>query len=523
MSIRRKELRSQRKEPLGLELIATFPRPPPGPRSPARLSLQSPGLTPRPSNYGFIPFGPANNYTDTDTDSLYDEPGPPPPPRAQFAQTSAPIPAPPSNHNTELQLVLDHPSKVFAPGDWITGYIIGWSTAEEHIHIIFSGQTTTKIQDPKTTHTNHTPLVFQTTHLKPGAQTPIPRFEFLIPHLCEFPPADLNDITQGHEAGKSYWTTGWPNQNPFEDKAGHPLPPSMYMGPRSVSKLSNIQGSASTAYSLVAIRSTSDPSTHKLIPNATFHYPITLTTLRLAVSKLTLLKGEQHHMTSNLSVQTAALAKERKLRLREQFCDAFNTAAPTFYFSVKASAPRLSMPGASLKMSLTMDVLAPPPGKLYNFPIPDITVASMTFVVRSYTGIRTLLPAHVASQADINSPEMPVRRETLKNVEIRAMQTPANATFAPQKGAFEDQVCIASITLPKDVLPSFKTYSAWRGYRLECVIKLRVAGKDVEAKFADDLDVVAGGDMKVERAMVPADDGMSRRVAEAFVRTSVSG
>ncbi|KAL1602477.1 hypothetical protein SLS60_005893 [Paraconiothyrium brasiliense] len=285
--------------------------------------------------------------------------------------------------------------------------------------------------------------------------------------------------------------------------------------------LSNVEGSTSIAYSLVTVRSISDPSTHKLTPTATFHYPITLTTLRLAESKLNLLRCEKHHMASSLSVQTAALSKERKLRLREQFYDAFNTAAPTFYFSIKATAPRLSMPGASLKMSLTMAVLAPPPGKLYNFPIPDITVVSVTFVVRSYTGIRTLLPTHAASQADINRLEWLSRRETLKNVEFRETQKPASATFAPQKGAFEDQVCVASVTLPRDLLPSFKTYSAWRGYRLKCMIKLRVAGKEVETKFVNDLDVVAGGDAKVERARIPVNDGMDRQVAEAFVRRSV--
>ncbi|KAF2443566.1 hypothetical protein P171DRAFT_40493 [Karstenula rhodostoma CBS 690.94] len=291
----------------------------------------------------------------------------------------------------------------------------------------------------------------------------------------------------------------------------------------SASRLSNVYGAVSTAYTLIAVRSLSDRSTNTLPTNAYFQLPITFTTRRLPTSKIALLKGEKHHMTYNLPIQTAALAKERKLRLREQFCDVFNTSAPTFYFSVEATPPRLSVPGANIKFSVTMEVLLSLPGKLYNFQILDITITSMKFLVRSYTGIRTLLPTSAQTPSAVNASEVTCRRETFTRIEFRQTQTPNNATFTPQQGRFEDQVCVATITLPKEVLPSFKAYSAWRGYRLECAIRLRVAGKEAEAKFANDLDVVASGEASFERAMAPADDGMSRQVAEAIVRACVVG
>ncbi|KAK7185314.1 uncharacterized protein CC84DRAFT_202346 [Paraphaeosphaeria sporulosa] len=512
VSIPRKQLRLEQIEEM--ELLSTFPRPPPGPRSPARLSLQSPGLTPRPSNYGFVPTTTAKG--DTDANSLYDEPEPLPPPSAQPAQDILPSLPTPSKHDPELQIVLDHPSRVYAPGETITGYIIGWSIAEEHVRIILSGQITTTLQAPKAIYTNHTPLVLQTKDLDRDLQSSMPRFELSILHVCDLP-HDLNDLTQAHELRHKYWTTKWPAQNPFENDAGHPLPPSMYMGPRSASRLSNAYGSVSTAYTLIAVRSIRDRSTNALVTNAHFQLPITLTTRRLPISKINLLEGEKHHMTSNLSIQTAALTKERKLRLREQLCDAFNTSAPTFYFSIKGIAPRLSVPGANIKISVTVEVLAPPPGKLYNFPIPDITVASMKFLVRSYTGIRTFGSESVQTTSAVNASGIPCRKETFKETAFAQTQTPTNATFIPQKGRFDGQVCIATIALPKEVLPSFKTYSAWRGYRLECALRLKVAGKDAEAKFATDLDVVAGGGTNFERTRVPTDEGMSRQTVDTIV------
>jgi hypothetical protein len=115
--------------------------------------------------------------------------------------------------------------------------------------------------------------------------------------------------------------------------------------------------------------------------------------------------------------------------LREQLYDAFNIFAPTFYFSVKATAPRLSVPGATMKISAMIEVLPLPPGKLYNFPIPDITITSISFLVRSYTDMRTLVPTSMQPSPAIDALEVPCRRETFKENECCQAQTPANATL----------------------------------------------------------------------------------------------
>ncbi|KAF1966448.1 hypothetical protein BU23DRAFT_603572 [Bimuria novae-zelandiae CBS 107.79] len=523
MSIRRKALpQSQKeKEPLELQLLATFPRPPPGPRSPARLSLKSPGLAPRPSNYGFISTNATNKDVDVDADSLYDEPGPSTPPLPQRNVPSFPVPGPPILQPVaELQLVLDHPSKVYSPGETITGYIIGWSTTEEHIHIVLSGCSRSSFKDSKAANNDRAPLLFQVTHLEPGLQTSVPRFGISIPNVCGTAQGDLNNFTPRSETGRSYWTPVWSVQDPFENGSGHPLPPSMHMSPRSVSTLSSIKGEASISYNIIAVRSTLDPSTHGFVPNATFPLPLALTTRRLLSAKTDLLERETFTLTAALSIQTAALTKERKLRFREQLCDAFNTSTPTFYFSVNVTAPKLGTPGADLRVGIRVDVLPPPPGHLYNFPVPDVTIASITFRIRSYTGVRVLVPSPASAQSADISPGLVSKKETFKSTELHQTQTPNNATFRPQNGGFDGQVCVATVPLPRDLTPSFKTFNAWRGYRLQYTVRVQVAGKEEEVKVANDLDIVVGEDTRIERKRTghtPVKDGMSRRIAEAVL------
>lgn len=524
MSIRRKDLQPRQREPLGMELLTSFPLPPLESRSTSKVAFHNSGLTSTSSDYGSDSSRLPANVADTEPIKTAAVPSKQhcaqdSQPAGTSVPVSVPAPVPPPKHSAELQLVLDHPFKIYAPGETMTGYIIGWSAPEEQVHIIMVGQTKTTIQDPKIILTDNAPLTLQVTPVERDSQTSVPRFELRIPHLCSVSLPELNQFTQGHTAPRGYWTATWPCQIPFEHESGHPLPPSFHVDSRSIIKLTTVHLSASVAYALIAVRSTCKPGSTEPVPNASFHLPIALTTLRLPISKVDILKNEKHLTTASLSIQTAALTKERKLRLREQLYDAFNSAAPTFYFKAQATTPRLSVPGANVQLNLKMEVLPPPPGKLYSFPIPDISVTSIRFTVRSYTGIRVLASALGSSQPPANHPGPATRWETLKLVEFRQTQTPAVMIFTPQEGDFGNQVFTAAFMLPKSLSPCFKTYNAWRGYRLECTVSLSVAGKAEHFEIANDLDVVAGGDGRVELARVSEDESsVIRQVAEGIVR-----
>lgn len=491
MSIRRKELPLPHREDeqVKLELLASFPHPP-IPRLLAPLQSQQPGI-----NLDVWKDGSTGHsvYNDIDSDSLYEDPGPPlsspysrrDTPPVHVHPVSSPQPHP------EFQIVFDHPSRLYAPGDTISGYIIGHSTAEDEIQVIFTGYATTSLRDSGTIHTDHTSLVHQVKNVLPGSET-IPRFEIKIPFACKIATSGLDDLTPRDDL-KIRWTDTWPPEDTFENEDGHPLPPSMHMVPRKLSTLSGVFGEASIVYSVIAVRSALDTKSNKLIPNATCRLPLTVTTLRFPALRMYHLARETCTLSCNLSAQTAALSKERKLRLREQLRDAFNTSAPTFHFKAKVTVSKIGAPGADMKARVDFEVLPPPAGHLYNFPLPDIAINSMTFRIRSYTGIRVLVPS-AQSQSTVESPPTASRKETFKHTEFHQTQTPNDVVFKPRDGGYEGQVCVATIPLPGDLTPSFKTYNAWQGYRLEYVIRIQVAGKQVEAKVASDLNIVAGED-----------------------------
>ena len=479
MSIRRKELPLPHKEDetLKLELLATFPHPPSSHPS-ARLPSQQKGVAPEAWRHGLSTNSPND---DTDIDSLYDEPGPPLSP--SFSQRD-----PPSQSRAEFQIILNHPSKIYSPGDTISGYVIGYSMAEECVHVILAGHATTSLRDSRTIHTDQTSLIYLITNILPGAET-FSRFEIRIPLSCRVATRGLGDLEpQDHPSNR--WTATWPFEDTFENKDGHPLPPSMHMAPRKLSTLSVVHGEASIIYSVIAVRSSLDTSTSKLKPNATCQLPLTVTTLRLPSPKINHLRRGTCILTCNLSAQTAALSKERKLRLSEQLRDAFNTSAPIFYFKIKVTVPKIGTPGANTKVGIGFEVQSPPAGHSYTFPLPDIAITSMTFRIRSYTGVRVLV-SPAPSQSTVDSPLTTSRKETFRHTEFGQVQTPKGVVFKPRDGGFEGQVCVAAIPLPQDLTPSFKTYNSWRGYRLECAIRVQVAGRQEEAKVASDLNIVA--------------------------------
>lgn len=492
MSIRRKELVRNEKDSSDKELLAIFP---------------------------FPPSGPFPSIHDTNIDSIHDTPGISPPtvlPRkAPSVRAQA---APASGPDAELQLVLDHPSRWYAPGDKITGYIFGCSTIEYHAHIMLLGLSTVSIKDSKTAHTNRAPLVLHMAHVKPGTSSLIPRFEVKVPHICEIRARD-KDVSTLLDITESWRTTTRPDHAPFETKSGHPLPPSMHVSARKTLALSGVYGEAYVFYKLIAVRSSFGIDVDGFSPNASVQIPLKVTTCRLPSSKIALLERETHTLKMDLSTQTAALSKQRRLRLREQLYDAFNTSAPTFYFQMKVTLPKLGTPGSEMKIGVGFEALPPPPGRSYYFSIPDITIVSLLFRIRSYTGIR-VRDAPAGSQSAGDNRATISRKETFRKTTFRQLQTPENAIFKPQDGSFGGQVCIATIHLPQELTPSFKTYNAWMGYRLECVIKVRVAGKEEEAKVASDLDIVIGEDTEILRAIPHGqseDDGIVRQIAESFV------
>jgi hypothetical protein len=224
--------------------------------------------------------------------------------------------------------------------------------------------------------------------------------------------------------------------------------------------------------------------------------------------------------SSNLEIRTSQLARERRVSLYDHIRDSFSSATPSFYFSSSVSAPKLSVPGGELRIGISVVILPPPPGKLYNFPVPDISTQSFVFRVRSHTGLR--IPRLFPN---------PPKSHTFKKIEVEQRKASVNATFTPKGGNFVGQVCWITVKLPEDILPSFKTYNLWRGYRVECEVVFEVAGKEGVMRAQSDLNIVADGEnvgnedvgWDFKKKGVDDEDGdedLSLKMAEAMVRDS---
>ncbi|KAF2016640.1 hypothetical protein BU24DRAFT_492694 [Aaosphaeria arxii CBS 175.79] len=481
-------------------LLASFPRPPPGllsPSGPNSGKVPSPKPSPnsvyKPSDFGFIQVV---LDTDSDADSLYDDPSP-----RKGPYFHHPPPVPTAGHREpnlgDLRLVLDSPSKVFAPNETITGYISGWDSSS-HIHIILEGRANTYIRTDKAEYKDRTPLIYRISHLPPERQGIVPRFSITIPEKTQYNLQHLDDLTSNNCLFDNYWTHGWPAQEPYESQPNRPIPPSTHVPLRGSSSLSSrAAGSADITYRLIAIRSRPSPtSPHTLTPEATNITPLTITTLRFPQSKLTtLLSSPPHSTTRDLSLQTRhlSLPPTKRTSLYNHLLDSLHTTSassstPTFYFAPTITTPRVAHAGSPLQIKLRIAVLPPPPGKLYNFPIPDIQVVDFKCRIRSYTGIRVLR----------RTPSQPPKSVTVQSTVLHTTTT-HSATFTPRNGAYEGQNCVFSVTLPASASSSFKSASMWRGYKVDVDVGFRVAGRGVRVRGAGgDLDVVAGeGDFGV--------------------------
>jgi hypothetical protein len=490
------------------QLLATLPRPPSGLtlHTPTR-PIASPAPSPRPSDFVFKDAGVSPNlqFSAGSTHSV------------DAAFVPAPSLAPALNLG-ELQLVLDEPLKLYTPGDTITGYVSGCSTLEPltHTHIILSGTAKSYIHTDATQHQDCAILLYQDTHPHLSIQGLVPRFSITIPESCA---ADIPDLNPFAPAGEQHWRTTWLASESYEHQPGHPLPPSMSLRSRTSHSLPcRTAARCYIEYKLIAVRSTLNLFTGKLVPEASFQVPIQLTTRRLPASTIQDLARQTANASRSLHIKTTQLRKERRLSLCERAKDTVKASLPGFYFSTTLTTPRVSIPGADMTIGVSVTVLPPPAGTLYNFPVPDICLKRLDIRIRSYQGLRVLTPGK----------HTPTKSRTFKSLELRTAKESPDIIFRPKNGNFDNQSCIITVALPAGILPSFKTYNLWRGYRLEVDVTLCVAGKERMARTESDLSIVSRPVGSTESSidgrevrMEEEDMAASLEIAEEMVRRAI--
>jgi hypothetical protein len=218
----------------------------------------------------------------------------------------------------------------------------------------------------------------------------------------------------------------------------------------------------------------------------------------------------------NLEIRTRQLTQQRRASLCDNVRDSFSSNTPSFYFAPSISVPKVTTPGSDARISISIAILPPPAGKLYNFAIPDIALLSFSIRVRSYTGLRVL-------RQSITNPDKPPTSEsrTFKLVELDQSKKKFGAVFKPKDGAFDGQACVITIRLPKTILPSFATYNFWRSYRLEGDLTFSIAGKEITTSVQNDLNIVARPEAQVVEGalngMEDEDEATSLEMAAVMV------
>ncbi|KAF2263682.1 hypothetical protein CC78DRAFT_568886 [Lojkania enalia] len=410
-----------------------------------------------------------------DSDSLYEDP---PKENHQNASAGPDLIVANTPGTQHFQLILDKPRKLYAAGNTITGLIEGWNVESgAHIHIILEGCAKVVVAIGNNVFKDRAVLLYEITHVKPESQGTVSRFSMTIPeNVTPLPPAA--------EPIKAHWAHDWPAHASYESAPGHPLPPSTELPVKTLHTLrESATCRASISYKLTAILSYLSPSTNHLVPESSHQVPIFLTTLRLPSSTLTPLLSHPSKMTTNLTIQTRQLSTPSRLSLYQRLKDPFSASAPSFLFYARTSLPSVSSPGVGISVGIEINVLPPPLGKLYNFPVPNILVSSYVMRVRSYQGLRMHAP----------SAGNPARMKTyvFKAVEVRRTEQP-EFMFRPESGGFEGQVCtLGCVGLSEDMVPSYKTFSLWRTYRLKVEVVLRVAGKEAVIRVKEDLNIIA--------------------------------
>ena len=456
-------------------ILTSFPRSPQTASAPSRKST-SPHTSPgHGSDFDFIEVGLDTSHTELPlTAETIGNNGHEP------ALTLLP-PALPSSNSDDLQLVLDGPAKLYASGEMVTGYILGW-TPSSHIHIILAGRVKTYVRTDRGEYENRAPLIYNIIHLKPKDQSMVPRFSIQIPDKVQ---SGLEKVSEIGPAMKKYWTHEWPDQHDFESHAGHPLPPSMKIPLQiSYNPLVRLTASADVTYKVTAIRSRPNPSTSRLASDASCSISVHLTTSRLPPSKLRVLSNEILTSTSNLSIRSRLLAEDRQPSIGDYFRDTFSSATPTFFFAPSVSIPKFCSPGSELPVRISLYILPPPAGKLYNFPVPNIRISYFTCHVRSYTGVRVLCPL-------VSPSSERVKWHIFKSSVLEQRQDLKGVVFEPRDGAFEGQKCVFSVKVPGHLTPGFRTWNLWRGYQITVELGFQIKGREERVSVRSGLDLVA--------------------------------
>lgn len=373
----------------------------------------------------------------------------------------------------DLDVTLDYPNRVFAPGHTITGSVHGWdpSTSESPLEISLQGRSKSCIQPGDgVVNRDRSLLTYQTTRLEPSDHmgSSVAKFSLTVPLSVEKHPSDpAKKINAGH----SYWTYSWPEDPAFESSGGHPLPPSMSLPRREPWKGDPMAAWGQIQYTVTATVSqgegdqTSKKESYSEIVRISGH-PVTVE--ELEPFKGVIRKGQ------------GILGMDKKKPEGKTFFSRVRNAfksSPRLWLVPIIKVPRNAVVGDDIDISIQLQ----PSRADFTFDLPPISLHRVTARLCDSTGIRgTRRPFGGTIELLLPGGPSATKIWTTKHL------------FSPAEDgkSYQDAPCQVTFKIPRSCIPTFKTYNLYMKWNLAVEMVLRGLNQEKITEVKCEIDLI---------------------------------
>ena len=393
-------------------------------------------------------------------------------------------------HNN-LQLSLDYPNRLYAPGDSITGTVTGWDpSSKSSVYLIFEGRSKSYLRFKGSfdlRYRDRSPLLYQVIQLKPASsgKSTDGRFTITIPETTQQGLSKVTELTKKHD----YWTHSWPKNEDFELDPGYALPPSTNQPKRiNYGAVQDEHGWGYVRYTITAIQSEVGKKKKAKVTGSALKV-VWMTTARMSMSAFAERRAEESVCKEQrLTVETQRLDPaigNRKLSFRESFKGAFSTK-PILHFAPVIAVPRLAVAGSEVTLSVCVRAMPINPKKSdqlgYNFPLPPITLEHIVLRLKDTTKIRCK-GSVVTSEYCGEFADAVVANQTWEN---KYVFYPTN-----DNQAYAYEPCLIDFKIPASCTPTFRTCNLRKKWYIKGDAVFSCMSETQKTTFKCDVDIIS--------------------------------
>ncbi|PKY01106.1 hypothetical protein P168DRAFT_59029 [Aspergillus campestris IBT 28561] len=393
-------------------------------------------------------------------------------------------------HN-HLQLSLDYPNRLYAPGDTIAGTVTGWDpSSKSSVYLILEGRSKSYLRFKGSfdfRYRDRSPLLYQVIQLKPASsgKSTDGRFMITIPETTQQGLSKVTDLTKKHH----YWTHSWPKNEDFELDTGYALPPSMIQPKRiNHGAAQDEYGWGHVRYTITAIQSEPHKKKKAKVTGSALKV-VWVTTARMSMDTYEERRAEESVCKEQrLTVETLRLNPaigNRKLSFRESFKGAFSTK-PSLQFMPIVAVPKLVVAGSDTTLSVcvrAMPINSKKPDQLgYDFPLPPITLEQITLRLKETTRIRCKGNV-VTSEYCSEFADAVVANQTWETKYV----------FYPTDDhqAYAYEPCLIDLKIPASCTPTFRTCNFRKKWYIKGDAVFSCMSENLKTSFRCDVDIIS--------------------------------